>query len=63
MSSSVRIDRNTHDTLKRLAEDMHTTEGQVVAMAVRALVQARIGADLGNDLSGEEAAWLDATLG
>jgi hypothetical protein len=63
MPSSVRIDTTTHETLKLLAEEMHTTEGQVAAVAVQALVRTCIGADLGDALSDDEAAWLDADLG
>lgn len=62
-STSVRIDAATHDDLKRLAAEMNTTVGNTVTLAVRALRQARIGADLRSPLSDEEEVWLDAELG
>jgi hypothetical protein len=62
-STSVRIDAATHDDLKRLAAQMNTTVGNTVTLAVRALRQARIGADLESPLRHDEQAWLDAELG
>ncbi|MFT4010643.1 MAG: hypothetical protein QM655_11455 [Nocardioidaceae bacterium] len=63
-STSVRIDVHTHDELKRLAEALDTTVGKTVTLAVKALAQERIGAQLASaPLGAEEAAWLDADLG
>jgi hypothetical protein len=62
-STSVRIDVATHDDLKRLAEELHTTVGNTVTLAVRALRQNRVGADLATPLDDDEVAWLDAELG
>jgi hypothetical protein len=62
-STSVRIDTATHRELKRLAAELHTTVGDTVALAVRALRQDRIGSDLRTPLSEDESAWLDAHLG
>lgn len=62
-STSVRIDAATHEELKRLAADLHTTVGRTVWLAVRALRQDRAGADLTTPLREDEAAWLDADLG
>lgn len=62
-STSVRIDRSTHDELKRLAEKLDTTVGETVAIAVRALRQDRMGDELGAELRDDELAWLDADLG
>ena len=62
-STSVRIDTSTHDELKRLAVELNTTVGHTVALAVRALRQDHIGADLATPLHSEEIAWLDADLG
>jgi hypothetical protein len=62
-STSVRIDRTTHQELKRLAAAMGTTVGETVTLAVRGLRQARIGAELGETLSSDEVEWLDAELG
>lgn len=62
-STSVRIDSATHDDLKRLADELQTTVGNTVTLAVRALRQARVGADLATPLRSDETAWLDADLG
>jgi antitoxin component of RelBE/YafQ-DinJ toxin-antitoxin module len=62
-TTSVRIDVATHEELKRLAEQLGTTVGQAVAVAVRCLRQDRIGEELTGPLSGEETSWLDADLG
>ncbi len=62
-STSVRIDTETHEELKRLAKDLGTTVGQTVTLAVRALRQNRIGEQLAKPLRDDETAWLDADLG
>lgn len=62
-STSVRIDVGTHEELKRLAAELHTTVGNTVTLAVRALRQDRIGEDLREPLREDEVAWLDADLG
>jgi hypothetical protein len=62
-STSVRIDTTTHGELKRLAAELNTTVGNTVSLAVRALRQNRVGAELAAPLRDEEAAWLDAELG
>jgi predicted transcriptional regulator len=62
-STSVRIDGATHEDLKRLAAEMNTTVGNAVTLAVRALRQDRVGADLATALRDDESDWLDADLG
>ena len=62
-STSVRIDSATHEDLKRLAAQLQTTVGNTVSLAVRALAQDRIGADLKQPLRADETAWLDADFG
>ncbi|HMQ25621.1 MAG TPA: hypothetical protein PKA98_06510 [Acidimicrobiales bacterium] len=62
-STSVRIDVGTHEELKRLASELDTTVGNTVTLAVRALRQDRMGADLRSALRDDESAWLDADLG
>ncbi|HUP85403.1 MAG TPA: hypothetical protein VM143_07030 [Acidimicrobiales bacterium] len=54
---------STHEELKRLAAELHTTVGNTVSIAVRALRQDRVAADLAAPLRDDEAAWLDADLG
>lgn len=62
-SASVRIDVTTHEELKRLAAELHTTVGNAVTLAVRALRQDRIGDQLRESLRDDEVSWLDAELG
>ena len=62
-STSVRIDPQTHEELKRLAKDLGTTVGRTVTLAVRALRQDRMGSQLARPLRDDETAWLDADVG
>lgn len=62
-STSVRIDRDTHEELKRLARELGTTVGQAVAIAARRLRQQLIGKELSTPLRPDEVEWLDADLG
>jgi len=62
-STSVRIDQATHQELKRLADELGTTVGETVALAVRRLRQDRIGEELTAALTKDEVDWLDADLG
>lgn len=62
-STSVRIDRTTHQELKRLAEEIGATVGETVALAVRRLRQDQIGKELSASLTSDEVEWLDADVG
>jgi len=62
-STSVRVDRKTHEELKRLARELGTTVGEAVAIAARRLRQQRIGQELKSPLTKDEVDWLDADLG
>ena len=62
-STSVRVDRETHEELKKLARELGTTVGEAVAIAARRLRQQRIGRDLNAELTKEEVDWLEADLG
>lgn len=62
-STSVRIDVVTHAELKRLADELGTTVGDTVALAVRSLRQHRTGRQLATPLRADESEWLDAELG
>ncbi|MEZ5176437.1 MAG: hypothetical protein R2823_09570 [Acidimicrobiia bacterium] len=62
-STSVRVDQDTHQELKKLAQELGTTVGEAVAIAARRLRQHRIGVELRTPLTKEEAVWLDADLG
>ena len=62
-STSVRIDRATHEELKRLAAKLGKTVGETVALAIRRLRQERVGRELTAPLTREETEWLDADFG
>ena len=62
-STSVRIDGATHEDLKRLANELGTTVGNTVSIAVRTLRQDLAGVQLAAPLRPDEIAWLDADLG
>lgn len=62
-STSVRIDKETHEHLKRLATQLNTSVGQTVSLAVRALRQDLIGKQLHEPLTDGEKNWLDANIG
>jgi predicted transcriptional regulator len=62
-TTTIRIDRATHEELKRLADKRHATVTQTVARAVRLLRQDEIGRQLAAPLDDEETRWLDAELG
>lgn len=62
-TTTVRIDRSTHETLKRLALDRGTTVTEAVARAVRLLRQEQMGSELADAVDPVESEWLDADLG
>jgi len=59
----VRVDAQTHNEIKKLAESMGTTVGDTVAIAIRRLRQDKIGEQLKTPLTVSESEWLDADLG
>ncbi len=62
-TTSVRIDVDTHQAIKELAEWLGTSVGKTVAIAVRRLRQDQIGRQLRTPLTDDELAWLDADFG
>ena len=62
-SANVRIDAATNEALNQLAESMGITAGRVVALAVRSLLQERMGEELRAPLTSDETFWLDADFG
>ncbi len=62
-TTTVRIDRSTHETLKRFARERGTTVTDAVARAVRLLHQEQMGAELATELDPAQSEWLDAELG
>ncbi|MCY3560031.1 MAG: hypothetical protein OXH20_02500 [bacterium] len=61
-AASIRVDATTHRSLETLATSLNTTVSATVALAVKNLLQRRMGAQLNRDLTPEEVAWLDADL-
>jgi predicted transcriptional regulator len=62
-TTTIRIDRVTHEELKRLARDRRSTVSDTVARAVRVLRQEQMGHDLSQPLDQSDTEWLDADLG
>jgi len=62
-TTTIRIERSTHQELKRLAQDRGTTVAETVARAVRVLRQEQMGQNLALPLERAETSWLDAELG
>lgn len=62
-TTTIRISRETHARVTRLAAERHETIDATVSQAIRALRQDAMGRDLATELNDEEAAWLDADAG
>ena len=59
-TTTIRVSRDTHARVTRLATERHETIDQTVSKAIRALRQDAMARDLSADLAGEETEWLDA---
>ena len=62
-TTTIRVSRQTHGRITRLAQQRHETIDQTVDRALRALRQLSMGRDLSDKLTDEEKTWLDAELG
>ncbi len=62
-TTTIRVDRTTHEELKRLAQRRDSTVTETVSEAVRLLRQDEIGRQLAEPLQDAEIEWLDADLG
>lgn len=62
-TTTIRVDRSTHQELRRLSERDHTSIADTVARAVRTLRQDEMGRQLTDQPTGDEQIWLDADLG
>lgn len=62
-TTTIRVSRSTHAVLSRLATERRESIDQTVSRAVRALRQEAMARDLGNELTDDETAWLDADAG
>lgn len=62
-TTTIRVSRNTHARVTRLAAERHETIDQTIGNAIRALRQDAIARDLATELSDKERVWLDADAG
>lgn len=62
-TTTIRISRDTHDRVTRLAAERHETIDETVSKALRALRQDAMAQDVSAELTADEAAWLGADLG
>lgn len=62
-TTTIRVSRETHASVTRLAKDRHETIDETVSRAIRALRQDTMACDLATDLTSDETAWLDADAG
>lgn len=62
-TTTIRISRETHASVTRLAAERHETIDQTVSRALRALRQDSMARDLGAELTADELAWLNADAG
>lgn len=62
-TTTIRVSRQTHGRVTRLAQQRDESVDQTVDRALRALRQLSMGRELSRELTGDERAWLDAELG
>lgn len=62
-TTTIRISRDTHSRVTRLAAERHETIDETVSKALRALRQDSMARDLAAELTDDETAWLDADAG
>jgi len=62
-TTTIRVSRDTHARVARLAAARHETIDETVSRAIGALRQDAMARDLAADLDDEETAWLDAEAG
>lgn len=62
-ATTIRISRDTHARVTRLAAERHETIDETVSRAIRALRQDTMAQDLRAELTDDETAWLDAYAG
>ena len=62
-TTTIRVSRDTHARVTRLAAERHETIDETVSNALRALRQDAMARDLAAELTEGETAWLDADAG
>lgn len=61
--TTIRISRDTHARVTRLAAERHETIDETVSRAIRALRQEAVARDLAVELTDDERQWLRADAG
>lgn len=59
-TTTIRVSRDTHARVTRLAAERNETVDETVSRALRALRQDAIGQELAAELTDDETAWLHA---
>jgi Arc/MetJ-type ribon-helix-helix transcriptional regulator len=62
-TTTIRVSRDTHARVTRLAAERHESIDETVRSALRALRQDAMGRDLAEELTEDETTWLDADAG
>ncbi len=62
-TTTIRVSRDTHARVTRLAAERHESVDETVRSALRALRQDAMGRDLAKELTEDETTWLDADAG
>lgn len=62
-TTTIRISRDTHASVTRLANERQETIDETVSRAIRALRQDTMARDLAAELTDDETSWLDADAG
>ena len=62
-TTTIRVSRDTHARVTRLAAERHESIDTILRSALRALRQDAMGDDLAAELTEDETAWLDADAG
>lgn len=62
-TTTIRVSRDTHAKVTRLAAERDETIDETVARGLRLLRQEAMGRDLATPLTDDEKAWLDADAG
>lgn len=62
-TTTIRVSRDTHARVVRLAAERHESIDTTVRTALRALRQDVMGHDLAQQLTEDETTWLDADAG
>lgn len=62
-TTTIRVSRETHASVTKLAAERRETVDETVSRALRVLRQEAMGRDLATQLTDDETTWLDADAG